>query len=683
MQPLTPPCATYRLQLHAGFTFADAERIVDYLEALGVSHCYASNYLAAVPGSPHGYDLVDPTRLNPEIGDERAFRAWVDALRARGMGHIVDVVANHMGIARSANPWWQDVLENGPSSRHADAFDIDWRPLKPELECKVLLPVLGDTYGAVLERQEITLEYDAGSFQIRYFDWVFPVAPGTYDRILQLGLDQLLDRLGPGDEVSTELLSILTAIRHLPDGQVRAPELREEREREKEVIKRRLAALTERSPAVAAHVRQAVAALNGIKGDPRSFDALDALLDAQPYRLAHWRVAAEEINYRRFFDINELAAIRMEVPAVFERVHAFLFDLLAAGLVDGFRIDHVDGLYDPGDYLARLQARAQAVRPDRYSPDRPLYIVVEKILGHGEQLPDWPVAGTTGYDFLVMVNGLFVDRRGERAASDAYDRFTRLRMPYREIVYRGKQLILRVSMASELNVLAHRLNRFSERNRHYRDFTLNSLGYAIREIIACFPVYRTYVNERELDVSERDRAYIEAAVREAKRRDPTRPSSVYHFIRDLLLKRADYIPESERDEQLQFVGKFQQVTSPVTAKGIEDTALYIYNRLVSLNEVGGEPDRFGVAPGELHAWLAARAARWPHGLSATSTHDTKRSEDVRARINVLSELMSAWRQATSQWARINRRFRSVVDGQSYPSRNEEYLLYQTLVGTWP
>ena len=683
MLPAELPRATYRLQFHAGFTFADASAITDYLDSLGISHCYASSYFRAVPGSPHGYDVADPTRLNPEIGDDESHATWVQTLRAHGMGHIVDLVPNHMGIARSANPWWQDVLENGPSSRYAQVFDIDWHPLKPELEHKVLLPVLGDSYGAVLERQELTLRYENGAFSVRYHDHVFPLAPGTYDRVLAPEQDALIAALGAGHDDAAEFLSILTAIRHLPGRQELEPARLAERDREKEVIKRRLAALTARAPQVLLHVERAVTTLNGVAGTPASFDALDRLLSAQPYRLSYWRVAAEEINYRRFFDINELAAVRVEVPSVFDMMHACAFDLFRRGLVDGFRIDHVDGLFDPGDYLQRLQARARELRAELITPEQPLFVVVEKILDVNEPLPDWPVAGTTGYEFLVMVNGLFVDARNERAMNSVYERFTRLRAPYREIVYRGKQLILRVSMASELNVLAFQLNRFSERSRHYRDFTLNSLMQAMREIIACFPVYRTYVNDREPAVSDRDRHYIEHAVREAKRRNPNRPFAVYDFVRDVLLQRADYIPPSERDEHLRFVGKFQQLTSPITAKGIEDTALYIYNRLASLNEVGGHPDTFGTAPDALHRWLATRADRWPHGLSATATHDTKRGEDVRARINVLSEVPGAWKQATAQWARLNRRGRTMVEGQSYPSRNEEYLLYQTLVGSWP
>ena len=676
------PTATYRLQFHAGFTFDDATAIVEYLNGLGISHCYASSYLAAVPGSTHGYDVADPTRLNPEIGSDESFRQWVAALRAHGMGHIIDLVPNHMGIAKSANPWWQEVLENGPSSLYARVFDVDWHPLKVELENKVLLPILGDSYGAVLERQEIMLRYDGGVFSLHYYETTLPVAPGSYARILETDVDALVNALGEESIEAAEYLSILTAIRRLPSRGDLKPASRIERAREKEVIKRRLATLTRDCAPVREHVDRTVTLFNGTRGHKHSFDRLDDLLGAQAYRLAHWRVAAEEINYRRFFDINELAAIRMEDPEVFRHVHALAFELLKYELVDGFRIDHVDGLYDPGDYLARLQDRAREARPDLFGPDQPLFVVVEKILAVDEELPDWRMHGTSGYDFLIQLNGLFVDRRNEKAFNAVWENFSRLKTPFREIAYRSKQLILRLSMASELNVLAHQLNRFSERSRYYRDFTLNSLTQAIREIIACFPVYRTYVNERE-DVRRRDREYIAYAVAEAKRRNPGRPRAVFDFVRDLLLKQADYIPEGEREEHLRFVGKFQQVTSPVTAKGIEDTALYNYNRLVSLNEVGGEPDHFGITPEELHEWLGSRAARWPHALSATSTHDTKRSEDVRARLNALSELPGAWKQAIARWARANRRGRTTIDGQSYPTRNEEYLLYQTLVGSWP
>ncbi len=664
------PLATYRLQFHAGFTFADATAIVDYLADLGISHAYASSYLRAVPGSTHGYDVADPTALNPEVGTEDDLRAWVAALRARDMGHLLDFVPNHMGIAKSANRWWQDVLENGQESRHARAFDIDWAPVKTELAGKVLLPILGQPYGDALESQAIVLSYEDGGFLARYYEQLLPIAPATWDRVLGVGLDAFVTAAGESDEDARELLSILTAIRRLPSP-IRDDAALAEREREQAVVRRRLATLVDRSPSVRAHVIRAVGLLNGTPGDARSFDALDALLGAQAYRLAYWRVAAEEINYRRFFDINELAAIRMEDAAVFERTHALVFRLFEDGLVDGLRIDHVDGLFDPADYLTRLQDRL----PDAY-------LVVEKILAHDEPLPDWPVAGTTGYDLLVRLNGLFIDQRNEDALTQVYERFTRLRVPYREIAYRGKEVILRLSMASELNVLAHQLNRLSEQNRHYRDFTLNSLASALREVIACFPVYRTYVTGREASISARDRQAIDTAVDDAQARNPRQPTILFAFVRDLLRTRA-FLPADQEEARLRFIGRFQQLTSPVTAKGIEDTAFYVYNRLVSLNEVGGEPDRFGVPPDDLHAWFARRAEQWPGGLSATSTHDTKRSEDIRARLNVLSELPGAWKQATARWAALNRRGRSLLAGQSYPSRNEEYLLYQALVGSWP
>ncbi|HXE79367.1 MAG TPA: malto-oligosyltrehalose synthase, partial [Vicinamibacterales bacterium] len=676
------PCATYRLQFHAGFRFADATRVVPYLHRLGITHCYCSSYLQAVAGSLHGYDVADPTSLNAEIGTVDDYRAFVEALHAHGLGQILDIVPNHMGIARSCNPWWQDVLENGPASRYARVFDIDWQPVNPALANKVLLPILGDQYGAVLERQEIVLGYRDGAFSIRYFETTLPVAPRSYPRILRHGIDDLIAELGEQHEDVVELLSIITSLDRLPTRTDLDPASITERQREKEVAKRRLAALVNRSAEIRRFVEGNVRTFNGEPGNPASFDLLDELLGEQAYRLAHWRVASEEINYRRFFDINELAAVRTEDPVVFEELHQLVFKLLADGSVDGLRVDHVDGLYDPGDYLRRLQQRAREL--NAATDARPLYIVVEKILAPDEPLPaDWPVAGTTGYEFANEVNGLFVDRMNGRAFDELYRRFTGERTPFAEIVYRQKRLIMQIGMASQVNTLAHRLNRLSETNRHYRDFTLYSLTHAIREIIACFPVYRTYVVAGDAPVSERDRMYIERAVALAKRRNPAATGLAFDFIRDLLLKRAGHIPAAHAEEYARFVTQFQQTTSPVTAKGIEDTALYIYTRLVSLNEVGGEPSRFGVPPAHLHEWLARRQREFPAALSATSTHDTKRGEDVRARINVLSELPGAWKVALAQWSRVNRKRRIVVEGQPAPDRNEEYLLYQTLLGTWP
>ena len=676
------PVSTYRLQFHAGFTFADAASLVPYLDALGITDCYCSSYLQAVPGSTHGYDVADPTSLNPEVGTEEEYRQFVAALHARGMGQLLDVVPNHMGIARSRNRWWQDVLENGPSSRYAKMFDIDWQPLKPELAHKVLLPILGDQYGTVLERGEIQLVFQDGAFCVRYFETMLPLAPRLYVRVLRHRMDVLTQELGEEHDDLIELLSVITSLERLPTRDEQDPERLAERQREKEVAKRRLGDLTRRSETVDAFITENVRQFNGDPGVPSSMDLLDALLGEQAYRLAHWRVASEEINYRRFFDINELAAVRMEDPDVFEGAHRLVFRLLQERAISGFRIDHVDGLYDPRDYLRRLQARARELGVG--DGDQPLFLVVEKILAPDEPLPDdWPVDGTTGYEFANAVNGVLVQPANARVFDDIYMRFTGDRAPFADLAYQKKKLIMQVSMAGEMNVLAHRLNLFSERNRHYRDFTLNSLVHAIREIIACFPVYRTYVTAGSEPVDPRDALYIDRAVDEAKRRNPATARQVFDFIRDVLLKRADYIPEDERPDYLRFVTRFQQTTSPVTAKGIEDTAFYIYNRLVSLNEVGGEPARFGVSPHALHGWLAERQRQWPCALSTTSTHDTKRSEDVRARISVLSEIPGAWRSALARWSRLNKRHHTTVNGHAAPDRNEEYLLYQTLLGAWP
>ncbi len=673
------------MQFNRSFTFKDAQGLVPYLHELGISDCYSSSYLKATPGSPHGYDIADPTSLNPEVGTESEYREFIRALHAKDMGHILDVVPNHMGIARSCNAWWLDVLENGPSSVYAGFFDIDWHPIKAELENKILLPMLGDLYGVVLENQEITLMYEEGAFFIRYYDYKLPVTPKSMTRILTHRLDELLQKHGEQDPHVQELESIITAIGHLPPRSERDTSKLQEQYREKEIIKRRLAGLIKESSAIAAFVDQNVAVFNGKREDSASFDLLDALLNDQAYRLAYWRVASEEINYRRFFDINELAAIRMENPAVFKEAHSLIFRLLQEGCLTGLRIDHVDGLYDPGHYLRQLQAWAQTELGEGVDrTERSLYLVVEKILGKGEDLPDaWPVFGTTGYEFLNQVNGLLVDSLHEPTIDEIYARFIRQRSYFGDLAYEKKKLIMVASMASEINVLGHQLNRFSERDRRSRDFTLNSLVHAIREIIACFPVYRTYITSDGEPVSDRDHAYIRLAVMKAKRRNPAVNGLVFDFVRDILLTTTEDRRRPDYDERLAFVMKFQQTTSPVTAKGIEDTALYIYNRLLSLNEVGGDPEQFGVTVRAFHEWMQHRQTRWPHALSTTSTHDSKRSEDVRARINALSEMPSLWKAHLARWRRMNKKYKTDLDGLPVPDRNDEYLLYQTLVGAWP
>lgn len=679
------PTATYRLQFNDTFTFIDAARIVPYLHALGITDCYASSYLRAVPGSPHGYDIVDPTMMNPDLGTEHDFRIFTDSLAQHGMGQILDVVPNHMGIAKSCNTWWLDVLENGPSSNYAAFFDIDWHPVKAELEDKVLLPILGEQYGTVVESQEIILEYHEGRFFIRHYDHQLPVDPKPSAMILALRLDELISGAQSGDPHVQEFQSILTALRHLPARNELDPARVAERYREKEIIRRRLARIMDESQAVQIFVQENVAIFNGTKGDSKSFDLLDQLLSHQVYRLAHWRVASEEINYRRFFDINELAAIRMEDPAVFRSCHQLIFQLVKEGAVTGLRIDHVDGLYDPSSYLGQLQTWAKTeLVPRAGEAERPFFLVVEKILTGEETLPvQWPVYGTTGYDFLTLVNGLFVDGSHEQDFNRLYARFIGSRVSFEDLAYESKQLIMRASMSSEINVLGYQLNHLSEMNRRFRDFTLNSLIHAIREIIACFPVYRTYVTPDEGPVTDRDRSYIRQAVVRAKRKNPALSGLVFDFVQDILLKQASFHHERERRDQLQFVMKFQQITGSVMAKGSEDTALYVYNRLASLNEVGGDPLQFGISVHTFHERMRQRRAHWPASICATSTHDTKRSEDVRARISVLSEIPQVWKTRVQRWSQLNKGYKTEVDGTLAPDRNEEYLLYQTLIGAWP
>jgi (1->4)-alpha-D-glucan 1-alpha-D-glucosylmutase len=702
------PGATYRLQFNNQFKFSDAKNIVFYLHELGISDIYASPYFKARKESLHGYDILDHNQLNPEVGTTTEYDQLVEELRAHGMGQVLDIVPNHMSIASDENQWWTDVLENGPSSIYAGFFDIDWKPVKDELENKVLLPILGDQYGNVLENQELRLGFEQGAFFINYYDRKLPVAPASYTKILKYAIEELEGKVGKEDLHFQEFLSVLTALDHLPLRTEKEDEKIEERRREKEVIKRRLQNLYVESQEIRSFIDRSVLIFNGEKGTPRSFELLDNLLNDQVYRLSHWRVAMEEINYRRFFDINELAAIRMENPAVFRLAHQLIFKLIREGKVLGLRVDHVDGVYNPAEYLYRLQKscfiqlclrvlptftnESSLEEMDRFydqevsknsSLRMPLYVVGEKILIRGERMPEgWPLFGTTGYGFLNSLNGIFIEMENAKAFEGTYSRFIRLKINYQDLVYEKKKLIMEVSMSGEVNGLGHYLNRLSEKNRHTRDFTLRSLTTAIVETIACFPVYRSYVGPDGVD--ERDRRYIEQAVSRAKRKNPAMSDTIFDFLqRVLLLQYPDNFQEVDQMEWLDFVMRFQQVTGPVMAKGLEDTVFYIYNRFVSLNEVGGNPEWFGTPLETFHGQNIERAKSWPHSLLATSTHDTKRSEDVRARINVLSEIPDEWREHVTRWARINSKHKTMVDGQWAPDRNEEYLLYQTLVGAWP
>lgn len=675
-----PPIATYRLQLHAGFGFAAARDVVPYLDQLGITDCYTSPHLKARPGSTHGYDICDHTALNPELGSGEDYVAFTQALAARGMGHVVDFVPNHMSVASAVNAWWRDVLENGRGSAYAHYFDIDWRPAKAELRDKVLLPILGDQYGAMLERGELRLTFADGAFAVRYGEHDLPINPRQVPDILSRDLDALRRALGDDDPGLVEYLSIITALRRLPGPTDSDPARVAERPREKEVARDRLLRLVERAPRIRAHIDACVNAYAGAAGAA----LLHALLEAQSYRLAYWRTASHEINYRRFFDIDELAGLRMEDSRVFAATHVLLLQLIAAGQITGVRLDHIDGLFDPSAYLVALQHAAAEALGQPSAPGNPasLYVVVEKILTGDERLPaDWPVAGTSGYEFLNGLNGLFVERRNQRALARVYRRFAGERRRFADVLYDGKRLIMRTPMASELNVLAVELNRISEDDWHTRDFTLNSLREALREVVACFPVYRTYVSATRCQ--DTDRQAIDTALEGARRRNPTMEPSLFEFVRSVLLPDRTALPPSAYARRLVFAMKFQQYTGPVEAKGREDTSFYRYTPLASLNEVGGDPERFGWTPAEFHAANQERLATWPRALLATATHDTKRGEDVRARLNVLSELPEEWGRHLSGWARINAAHRTLVHGEAAPDRNDEYLFYQALLGVWP
>jgi len=677
------PSSTYRLQFNRWFTFAQAREIVPYLHALGVSDAYASPYFQARPDSLHGYDITDHNKLNAAIGSREEYDSWIAELHAHSMGQVLDFVPNHVGIAEPLNQWWMDVLENGPSSRYAPYFDIDWHPLKSDLRDKVLLPILSDQYGRVLERGELQVHFEEGTFYLRYGDRRLPIAPGTYRYVLGIALENLAEH--KDEDFYAEVQSILTALEYLPKRTETDPKRIAERIREKEIIKRRLERRCAEAPQVQQAIEKALARINGEPGDPRSFDALDELLNAQSYRLAFWRVAAEEINYRRFFDVNDLAAIRVEHPKVFDAVHRLLLELVHSCAITGLRIDHPDGLYLPREYFEKLQQRcAKALAIALPQDGRAVYMVAEKILTGAETLrKDWLVHGTTGYDFANQVMQLLVDSSAETAITNAFHRFIGHSLHFGHLVYAKKLQVMKLALANDVDVLGNMVDRLSEQNRWYRDFTLEALARAVRETIACFPVYRTYLAPGR-PVSEEDRQVIERAVTAAKRRNPAIEESIFNFLRDVLVFRfPENLDAEARAAHTHFVLKFQQATGPIMAKGLEDTVFYIYNRLVALNEVGGEPQQFGLSINAFHERNLDRQRNWPATLLTTSTHDTKRSEDVRTRMVAISEMPELWRRSLQRWRLANRRWKRTINDVEAPDGNEEYLLYQTLLGTWP
>ena len=656
------PTATYRVQFNAGFTFNDARRIVPYLSELGISDLYASPILKARKGSSHGYDVVDANALNPELGTEEDFNALHADLEKHKIGLLLDIVPNHMA-ASPENSWWMSVLENGPHSRFLHYFDIDWSPVTAQgkTTTKVLLPILGRPYGEAVESQEIKLAYDEEGFFFSYYDHRLPLAPESYRTVLRRTLHSL-----PQEGVGMEL-------RELVDGETTVPNSR--------FLKDTISRLYHDDDGFRKALDEAVATFNGDPSNPDTFNALDALLDQQWYRLAYWRIASEKINYRRFFDVTDLIGVRVENPEVFEARNRRTLELIAEGKITGLRIDHIDGLFDPIGHMRKMQLRL-APRGEAGSETLSFYVVVEKILERDEALPkDFAVSGTTGYDFLDSVNALFVDPAGLQKLTEFYREFTGLRDSFADLVYESKKQIINELFSGEMRGLGKQLSGLAMADRNGRDFPPSDLLRALTEITACMDVYRTYIRESD-KVSDADRRSITSAIEEAKLRATGRiDPRLFMFLQQVLLVDPPKYMEAERANWVAFVMRWQQFTGRVMAKGVEDTAFYNYNRLVSLNEVGGNPGREGDfnALDEFHRRNERIARDWPDTLNATSTHDTKRSEDIRARINVLSEIPDEWIAAVREWSSAGKD----AHDHGAPDPNMELLIYQTLVGMWP
>jgi len=656
------PSATYRLQFNSGFTFGLAMGMVQYLADLGITDVYASPVFTAVPGSMHGYDVTDPASVNPELGGEAALDELMAQTRRLGLGWVQDIVFNHMAYHPS-NAMLMDLLEKGQTSRYAGFFDItcDLRPGGDS----VLAPFLGRLYAEALENAEITLGFDQDGLCVRYGMLRLPARLLSYARVFEPAAVPVGAGAG-GSEAGVERFhAVVDSIAAAPAGD--AAECAE-------TVHSAKAALWEAyssDAAVKDYVDEAVARFNGEKGDARSFDCIDELLQEQHYRLCFWKVTADEINYRRFFNISDLICLRVEDEAVFEHTHALIFRYVNEGKFTGLRVDHVDGLYEPTAYLGRLRKRTGDT-----------YIIVEKILAHDEPLrPSWPVQGTTGYEFANRLNGIFCMPEHEARFDRIYGRFVPRHAPYRELLFNKKKLIAERMMAGEAANLADLLKRIAARNRYGRDMTFGGLKKVLLEVMAVFPVYRTY--EGEAWASERDRSIVNEAIRLAMQHRPDLLYELNLVQKVLLLQFDEAMSDAERAQWKHFVKRLQQFTGPLMAKGFEDTFLYLYNRLLSLNEVGGCPDRFGTSAEEFHEFNATRNRLHPHTLSATSTHDTKRGEDVRARLNVLSELPDEWGAAVLRWRMLNRGAKPAVNGHRAPDPNDEYLLYQSLVGAWP
>ncbi|MFP3866833.1 MAG: malto-oligosyltrehalose synthase [Desulfobacteraceae bacterium] len=661
------PRATYRLQFNPAFNFSQARQITSYLADLGISDIYASPIFKARKGSLHGYDVVDFNKLNPELGSETDFQDLVTEIKRLGLGWVQDLVPNHMAYD-GENPMLMDIFENGPRSTFYNFFDIDWKHHYANIRGKVLAPILGRRYGEAIEASEIKLSYDAEGFSINYYDKKFPLKINTYATIISHRLQVLSSRLGEDHLEFMKLLGILHLIKNLP-----APQDEDfiSHYDQNKIIKNMLWELYTKNQVIRLFIDENIALFNGRPGHPESFGWLDKLLDEQIYSLAFWKVATEELNYRRFFTINDLISVKIEAEEVFNHVNCLLFKLIAEGSITGLRIDHIDGLYDPLNYLQSLAQRA-----------KDFYIVVEKILELDEELPlNWPVQGTTGYDFLNYVNSSFCNFRHAAQFNSLYFKYIGFKISYKELVYEKKKLIIEKYMTGDVDNLAHLLKNLAGKYRYGTDISLYSFKRVIIELLALFPVYRTYLNHRP--AGENEVFYLKQALQQARVKNPDLCSEV-DFLEELLFwgctKNSG---DPDKPAVLHFIMRLQQLSGPLMAKGFEDTTLYIYNRLISLNEVGSDPKRFGMPLKEFHQYNQRKAKNWPHALNASSTHDTKRGEDVRARINVLSEIPAEWEKNLRKWSRLNQKKKKIKGGKAIPDKNDEYLLYQTLIGAFP
>src|SRR5258707_6459895 len=680
MERSTPISATYRLQFNKDFTFRDATKMLDYFAELGMTHIYASRILRSRAGSTHGYDVVDPTRLNPELGTEADFFALQTELRNRGMGLILDIVPNHMS-ASSENSWWMDLLEHGPESAYAMYFDVDWHPPSRSLDSKILLPVLGRPFAEVLGNGEFKLIFSEGRLFLQYFESLFPLAPKTYSGILGKNIDSLRGKLGEESTAYQEYSGIVAAFAALPSPPTVKPGETGETRLRFEGLRERLRQLVNGNADVEKYLQDRLDEFIGQRGDPASFSPLERLLAEQFYVLSYWQNVNEEINYRRFFTITDLVGVRVEDPLVFEASHGLITRLAAQPPVDGLRIDHIDGLRDPLAYLSRL--REQLGKESASGEPRELPIYVEKILARRERLPrEWPSAGTTGYDFLNALNSVFVDPKGAKCIEEVYDRFVGKKLVYEDLLYQKKKLVMSTLLGVEMRSLGHQLALLADKDRYARDLSRSDLTQALFETTAHMPIYRTYT--RNLEVSREDAKIIELAIENALSRKFYLQPAHFDFIGDVLLvKNRPHLLPDQREARLNFVMRWQQFTGPIMAKAFEDTFLYVYNPLVSLNEVGGEPRPTAATTESFSRFVAERGKHWPNSMNATTTHDTKRSEDVRARISVLSEIPGQWQDCLERWSKVNSQYKTQVDGQQVPDRNEEIFLYQTLLGVWP